>query len=1588
MIKKYILYLLLIISCSCYSQVSNYLFSQSNGTYTEITGTAIWTASSSSTYDTAQSNVTIPFPFNFNGTNFTVINVNSNGSLIFPGATATTTTTTPISSTTQYAGAIAAWGKDTSLHYNSNTPTLVSNVSYGTVGTAPNREFVIQYKNVRTHWSSSANAYMNFQIRLSETTNVVKIVYGSHTALSTTTYNSGTVQVGLRGTTNADFNNRMNTTSQSFDSSTLGTSNSSVQNYNVNPTSVSKMPTNGLTYIYTPPVPCSGSPSGGTVTVASQVVCANTVPKVISIINPNPGISGVTYQWEESDDNGVADAWANVTGGTGATTLDYIPPTFTGTTDKYYRLRITCTNSTQIAYSTVHKISTTGIVIPVSNLVSADVYDNGLTFNWTNGGGTGRAVLYSANGTYGTLPTTGGALVNGTALTGGGFILTSFNDATSSVSLSGTNCNTFYFRVVEYVRCGTAPNYTYTYSAPVDITIVSPSFQTPSQSVPYITNFTGYNSSNIATILPHWEERRFNTTNSLIFRQDSEWEAADWLTIPTARMNFWTSGDPEWLITASVKATVPSQLRFKAALTDYYDTTAPSSGSMTGTDDKLEILITDATCSSGTWVKLHEFNSTTIGNLSNILTDYTFQIPSTFLNKDIRIAFKATEGNDSNVDYDFHIGNVVVEEIPAPTIDTITQVKILCNGLSTGSATAIVKDGAAPLVYSWSPIGGSASTASNLPAGTYVVTVTDALNRSDSETVTITQPDLIQGNGVVTSVTCNGTGNGSVTLSTTGGVLPYTYLWEDGSTLNTRTNLAAGTYSVVIEDGNLCQVTETFVITEPAILAVTSSSQTNATLYNAADGTATVVVSGGTAPYTYSWSPSGGTSATATGLLAGNYTVTITDANGCFVTQDFTITQPIPLMLNPSSKTDATCNGKADGTATVNPFGGNAPYTYLWSNGQTTQTATGLAAGTYTVVVTDYTLNTIVDTVIVGEPTVLGVTSDVITNITCFGLNNGAITILVTGGTAPYTYKWSNGANTAGVSSLLAGTYSVEVTDANGCKVSNSFTVTQPSALTVAIGTLQNVSCNGSANGSVTMNVTGGTAPYTYSWTTGQSGTSLSGLSGGSYTFTATDANNCTVTQTVTVTEPAVVHPPAIFTQNLCSGQNATLSSIPNTAQNIKWYSAAVGGVLLPGTTPVVSGTTYYASETINGCESTYRTSVLVNITNITPITTTSLTICGNTMIGNVVLDGFSFTQLKWYSSATAAITLSNSDVLTNGIYYVSKYINGCESTRVAVQVTAQAVVPSPVVPTSQSVCAGSTIADLAVTNIPGATVNWYTTPQSTMVLAPSTVLLNGTYYVDQMVGSCKSQRVAVQVQVSNVYAPTISNLNLCDEATVANLYLPNQNANYVWYANATTTTELASTYKFMTGTYYVAEKMGSCTSPRAAVQVVVNARPSGPLGAQKQTFGFAAQVSDLKMVQPNVMWFESFDEAMSGSNALLPSTQLLNGKMYYGSTLGSNSCTSIPTAVEVVIDLSTNNLDLVNLKYYPNPVSTVLNVEYTEAITQVEIYSLLGQRVMVKSFDGTVQNIALDLSHLSNATYVVKIITPTGSQFVKVVKK
>ncbi|HSY77366.1 MAG TPA: SprB repeat-containing protein, partial [Bacteroidia bacterium] len=290
-------------------------------------------------------------------------------------------------------------------------------------------------------------------------------------------------------------------------------------------------------------------------------------------------------------------------------------------------------------------------------------------------------------------------------------------------------------------------------------------------------------------------------------------------------------------------------------------------------------------------------------------------------------------------------------------------------------------------------------------------------------------------------------------------------------------------------------------------ITVTITKQTTVSCNGGNNGSAIVSASGGATPYTYNWTPSGGTKDTASNLTAGNYTVTVTDKNGCTGTKKVIIVQPAVLKDFPGI-VNVKCFGGATGVSTAAPLGGTPPYKYSWSTGSTNVSINNLVAGAYTITVTDKNSCVNTTTVTITQPATAVTATVTTTPESCNAGSNGSATATASGGTPSYTYKWNNTATTQTINNVTSATYTCTVKDANGCNVMASAKVAQPAAITFS-KTFTYPACNAST-GSIAVTVSGGTTAYTYSWLpSGGTNATASGLSAGSYTLNVTDGNGC-----------------------------------------------------------------------------------------------------------------------------------------------------------------------------------------------------------------------------------------------------------------------------------------------------------------------------------------------------------------------------------------------------------------------------------------------------------------------------------------------
>jgi gliding motility-associated-like protein len=484
-----------------------------------------------------------------------------------------------------------------------------------------------------------------------------------------------------------------------------------------------------------------------------------------------------------------------------------------------------------------------------------------------------------------------------------------------------------------------------------------------------------------------------------------------------------------------------------------------------------------------------------------------------------------------------------------PGVPSVTTTTEDCGGTDEGTATISMAGGLAPFTYNMTgPINDSNGSGffDQLPPGNYDYTVNTAGGCDVSGSFVIVPGPLMPVTVTAVDANCNGACDGSTTATPTGGTAPYIDVWEQGGSSigqNTQTasNLCAGTYDVIVTDNLGCQATESIAVGEPTPL-VGNLTPTEVLCNGVCDGQIDVVgVGGGSSPYEYSLNNGANQAGTNfSGLCAGSHQVEIIDDNNCILVLNTTIGQPTPVTVVVDNTTPATC-GSNNGTVTVSGSGGTAPYQYfIGGPNQSNATFSNLAAGSYTVTITDDNNCTSTVSATVSSVTQPTAFVDNQNDLACFGANNGSVIIGTTGAVTPISYTLDGGTAQASnnFSGLAAGSHTVDISDGNGCVATVSFTITEPSILSYT-STVTDATCNGVCDGEILINASGGTSPYQYSSNNGLSfsmNNPLVGLCAGNVNVVVRDDNGCLSNSTVAVGEPAAITANYVLTDPLCEG--------------------------------------------------------------------------------------------------------------------------------------------------------------------------------------------------------------------------------------------------------------------------------------------------------------------------------------------------------------------------------------------------------------------------------------------------------------------
>lgn len=564
----------------------------------------------------------------------------------------------------------------------------------------------------------------------------------------------------------------------------------------------------------------------------------------------------------------------------------------------------------------------------------------------------------------------------------------------------------------------------------------------------------------------------------------------------------WTTNDT----TATINNLPPGT--YFVTITDNIGCTVVNSASVnTPTPVTLTLTATDITC-------FGDQNGSVVATVAGGVPGYTY-----LWNTNAQTASISGQGPGiySVQVTDMHLcslsSSVTITE-PSPLILATAPLAVSCNGGSSGSIVTTVSGGSPNYTFAWQHGPVSQNLLGTLAAGVYTVVVSDAHGCTETITTTVTEPPVLDASATITSASCNGGTDGSISVVASGGDGNYTYLWSNNAATPTLTGLPAGPIGLTLTDGAGCTRSFSYIINQNSSMSVQSLTAADVQCNGGSDGSVSLEISGGTPGYTYLWSNNAVTQNLAS-VPAGNYSVTVTDAANCLLFSDvITVNEPDPLVVTPAV-TGSLCPGQSVEIC-IAASGGTPGYAYQWSSNNTTPCITVNTPGSYTCTVTDtHNCSATSALVVVSSPDPIVVSSAVTSPLCAGGL--GSISQTPGSPQAQYAYLWNTGAVTANLLQVPAGIYSCVVTDlSSGCETTFDYPVIQPTALLIQV-TSTDETCPGASNGTAQVIGTGGSGAYTYLWSNGAVTPVIYDLAPDSYNVTVSDANNCTTVATVII---------------------------------------------------------------------------------------------------------------------------------------------------------------------------------------------------------------------------------------------------------------------------------------------------------------------------------------------------------------------------------------------------------------------------------------------------------------------------------------
>ncbi|MBK7818833.1 MAG: gliding motility-associated C-terminal domain-containing protein [Sphingobacteriaceae bacterium] len=993
------------------------------------------------------------------------------------------------------------------------------------------------------------------------------------------------------------------------------------------------------------------------VTSGSSLLCFGAC-NATAAANPSGGTAPYTFTWNSAPTQTTQTATGLCAGNYTVTVTDFQGCSNTGT------IAFTQPSSITVTSSQTNIPCFGGCVGAITTTAAGGTAP--LSFSWSPGGQTTTSLTSLCTGTYSIKITD----LNGCTLTPSTFTIAS-NPSLTVVftSTSPTGCNLSNGVISATASGGTGAGYQFTWTPPTTSVVAGPVTTASSLGAGTYTLLVmdGAGCTNsFVTSLSNPSGPTVNVTSNSITCFGGANGSATATAIGTGPFTFtWNPATTSVVIGATTTASGMLTGTYNISVTDVSNgcITTQSIGLLQPTQMTITSNVTNASC-----------NSSNNGSITAIIAGGTPNYTLNWLPAGTGTAITNLSPGNYTVNANDANGCVITRTfvITAPSALTVTstQTNVTCNSFTNGAISLTVAGGSPGYTFTWTPVGtftGSTNNpVTNLPVNVYTVIVGDVNGCQSINTFTITQPAAIGHTVISSNAVCNSLCNGTASQVISGGTPTFTFSWSStAATTQSLGTLCAGNYTATVTDGNGCVSNRTFVIAQPAAIAITVTP-THPKCNAQCNGSITTNVVGGNGGFVYSWAPAG-VGPNPTGLCAGNYTLSITDASLCPGSAVVTLTNP-PLVVANITFSNPLCNANCNGSATTTPANATAPIQYTWTSvpASFTNTANGLCAGTYSVFILD--ANGCMDTgqVTLSNPPVLNVNVSILA-ASC-GSANGSVSVTPSGGTPAYSFTWTPAVagNTNVAVNIFAGVYTVNVSDANGCTNTQAVPVSNANGPSSAVITKTDVACNSQCTGAASVTtITGGTPGYTVTWVTPPSASTLiTNLCAGTYTAQIKDANNCLLFQSVTITEPPPFDDNEIVSNAFCIGVcNGSIVLAPTGGTgpyNYLWSSSpsftnfATGLCVGVHTATITdfAGCTFTANYNVNG--TTILTSAIASSSN---------PCFGNCIASSTVIasgGGLAPYTYAWSNSQSGLIANN----LCNGTYSVLVTDNnGCQNT-------------------------------------------------------------------------------------------------------------------------------------------------------------------------------------------------------------------------------------------------------------------------------------------------------------------------------------